>query len=404
MDVKSRAFKWVVSVALLLSIFNASISQNAGAVSAAPVADCSAVTTCTVTFAYTGDYYSWTVPLGVSSIVVDAYGAAGGLSNYRTNTATASKGGRVQATLSATAGETLYIYVGGAGTTASGTSIASSAGWNGGGKGGYGNLSVAYWGSGGGGASDIRTSVGVLSSRILVAGGGGGSACNVCGAADNGGNGGGLTGANGATAASGSVVAGGGTQSAGGNSNKHGAWGVSQAGSLGIGGDAQAVDSNSSTADMSGGGGGGGGYYGGGGGSWVGGGGGSSYTDAVRATSVTHTQGARSGNGLITVTYVPIPATVSLSLAGNPASATKGQAITLTANVNYAGLVTFYADGKKIAGCISMTTSAGTKTCNWKPTVQKSVRITVDFLANGVGSRITSQSFMLAIVKRINTR
>ena len=226
------------------------VPLSAYAVSANPVPNCAAGTTCTITFTYTGDYYSWTVPSGITSITVDAYGAEGGKSNYSVNSAVPGKGGRIQATLTATAGETLYLYVGGAGTSvASITSNTASAGWNGGGKGGYGNGS-GYWGAGGGGATDIRTTAGSLSSRILVAGGGGGAACNSC--SENGGDGGGLTANAGATVAYGTAASGGGTQSAGGVGNTYSGWGPSQAGSLGLGGDAQATDSTASSAYLSG--------------------------------------------------------------------------------------------------------------------------------------------------------
>ena len=68
-------------------------------------------------------------------------------------------GGWVQASLSVTAGQTLYIYVGGDGVLR----------YNGGG--------VGYWQwGGGGGASDIRTIQSDLTSRLVVAGGGGGGA------------------------------------------------------------------------------------------------------------------------------------------------------------------------------------------------------------------------------------
>ena len=67
-------------------------------------------------------------------------------------------GGWVQASLSVTAGQKLYIYVGGDGSTGNS--------FNGGGAG-------SERGGGGGGATDIRTISGNLTSRHIVAGGGG---------------------------------------------------------------------------------------------------------------------------------------------------------------------------------------------------------------------------------------
>ena len=110
------------------------------------------------TFSYTGAEQTFTVPSGVNSITVDVKGAAGGY-----NSSSEPKGGRVQATLPVTAGETLYIYVGGKGG-------ASSGGFNGGGSSG----SRSNYKSGGG-ASDIRSGGNALSNRIIVAGGAGGN-------------------------------------------------------------------------------------------------------------------------------------------------------------------------------------------------------------------------------------
>ena len=76
-------------------------------------------------------------------------------------------GGWVQALLSVTAGQALYIFVGGQGVGANiGPGVSS---FNGGGAG------PSSWGAGGGGGSDIRTISGDLSTRLIVAGGGAGA-------------------------------------------------------------------------------------------------------------------------------------------------------------------------------------------------------------------------------------
>ena len=96
----------------------------------------------------------------MTKVFVNATGAQGGIDNGYTQ---GGYGGWVQAYLSVTAGQTLYIYVGGTGTP--------GGGFNGG---GYGPFI-------GGDASDIRTISGNLTSRLIVAGGGGGAAA--CGVA-----------------------------------------------------------------------------------------------------------------------------------------------------------------------------------------------------------------------------
>ena len=102
-------------------------------------------------------------------------------------------GGLVKATIPVTPGETLAVFVGGAG-------IPEGNGYNGGGaNGNSGTCSGSGCGGGGGGASDVRQSGDSLKSRVVVAGGGGGEAC--CNNAPQGGAGGGLHGAAGANGA-----------------------------------------------------------------------------------------------------------------------------------------------------------------------------------------------------------
>ena len=233
------------------------------------------------TFSYTGAQQTFTVPSGVTSIVIDAYGAEGGI-GWRGCTVSVNpgKGGRVQVTLSVTPGEALYIYIGGEGSLHNNSGDDGEGGWNGGGDG-------DSWGSGGGGGggggTDIRRGGTALANRILAVGGGGGSGCNHC-TGDEGGDGGGLTGQNGERG--GNYKGFGGTQSAGGATG----------GALGVGGDGGGTGSKT-------GGGGGGGYYGGGGSTWEGAGGGSSWVTTSGSSNITHTQGARSGNGTMNISW-----------------------------------------------------------------------------------------------------
>jgi hypothetical protein len=61
-------------------------------------------------------------------------------------------------------------------------------------------------------------------------------------------------------------------------------------------------------------------------------------------------------------------ASVSISLTASATTANKGTPITITAQVNQAGVITFFWNGERIPGCIKKpaTTSA---TCIWKPAV-----------------------------------
>ena len=94
------------------------------------------------TFSYTGAQQTFTVPSGVTSIEIKAYGAAGG-----SHPSNADSDG---------------VY------SSSANNSGTSGGWNGGGRGG------AAYGSSGGGASDVRSGGTALSNRVIVAGAGGG--------------------------------------------------------------------------------------------------------------------------------------------------------------------------------------------------------------------------------------
>lgn len=251
-------------------------------------------------FAYTGSYQSYTIPQGVYSIKVEAWGAQGGGE-------TGGKGGYATGDIPVTPGEVLRVYVGGRGATGTCvyTSNCMTGGFNGGGNGGGSDVSST--GHGGGGATDVRRSPYDLASRIIVAGGGGARGGERSTGVGAGGDGGGLTGGNGyvCTNCSGSPVGGpgsGGTQASGGSGGIAGAYSVSYpglaggAGSLGQGG-------NSPSCWYSGSGGGGGGYYGGGGGGCPGqhgGGGGSSWIIST-ADNVNHSSGLKIGNGQATI-------------------------------------------------------------------------------------------------------
>jgi hypothetical protein len=232
----------------------------------------------TKSFSYSGGQQSWTVPNGVTSINATLYGAKGADATY-SNPGYGGKGGKIEANIPVTPGQTLYFFVGSTPT------CPNCAGWNGGGNGSSSNS------GGGGGASDIRSNGTNLSNRILVAAGGGGGGCYCFSTyGTNGGDGGGLVGGSGVDNNNSGSGGGGGGQNSGGTAGCSGA-----GGSLGQGG-----------TGTNGGGGGGGGYYGGGAGCFdQGGGGGSSYA-LGNVTNVIHSFGNNSGFGLITINYTEI--------------------------------------------------------------------------------------------------
>ena len=245
---------------------------------------------------------SYTVPAGVTSITVKAWGGGGGGGGGGSPYfgGAGGGGGFARATLSVTPGESLTVRVGG------------------GGEGGGGGYDYAGGGGGGGGGYS-----GVFrgGTRLLVAGGGGGGGggAGPTGEIDNtysglaGGGGGGSSGVG-----SSSPYGGGGTQSAGGasgggsatagglNTGGNGGNYITGGGSQGLGGTngggRGADGSTNPSIYWGGGGGGGGGYYGGGGGYFAStygagsGGGGSAYYSTGTSTTTTAGSGITPGN------------------------------------------------------------------------------------------------------------
>lgn len=284
------------------------------------------------TFSYTGSMQSWVVPLGVTEVAIEAWGAEGADAVDRLpSNGGGGLGGYASGKLTVTPGETLYIYVGGEGNTD------GTGGFNGGGAGGFGSAGSSCSGGnagGGGGASDIRQGGTVLTDRVIVAAGGGGGGrdycngtCQPCGCGGSGGGGGGLLGDNGTSAFNcGYGYAGNGinfglgaTQLTGGTGGPadNGGSNTGTNGTLGQGG----VGSDG-LYDVAGGGG-GGGYYGGGGGGGAsngsgvgagGAGGGTSYIEGL--VDGTTLSDVREGNGEIRITYSVLANPMSIPTLG----------------------------------------------------------------------------------------
>ena len=237
-----------------------------------------------INFDYTGSEQSYTIPAGVSKVQLEVWGAQGGNASVGDSyMGTGGAGGYSKGLYSVSEGNTLYVVVGGQGTSS--TSITSpgtlQGGYNGGGYSMGGDTYCAV--AAGGGATHISTASGVLSSLspssvIIVAGGGGGAGTSSNSSYTQygtGGYGGGVSGDTGISGYASYSPGGGGTQSQGGS--KCPSSDYSNEGSFGQGGN-QTGNSGGWGAGA-----GGGGYYGGGSGGALGatGGGGSGYIGAV---------------------------------------------------------------------------------------------------------------------------
>ena len=69
----------------------------------------------------------------------------------------------------------------------------------------------------------------------------------------------------------------------------------------------------------------------------------------------------------------------SVALDAITGAVKKRTAKTITARTAGPGFVTFYANGRKIAGCISVATSANVATCSWRPLTQGQNTVTATF-------------------------
>lgn len=274
---------------------------------------------------YSGTYKSITLPKGTYKL--ECWGAQGGngtASPSSNSQLFGGKGGYSYGVFSPTSDTVLYLYSGGQGSTATGSTLSGpNGGYNGGGAGsknGSNNFNTQTSG-GGGGATHIATTSGLLNtlssstaSILLIAGGGGGAGGwygSFSTYSSDGGYGGGNSG--GFAANGGGYSVSGGTQSSG--------------YSFGQGASA------STYVDQ---GGGGGGYYGGycstgtSDGNICGGGGGSGYINTSKLTSASTiagnssftsptgtTETGHTGNGHIRITVIEIKSNLSIYIKNN---------------------------------------------------------------------------------------
>ena len=130
--------------------------------------------------------------------------------------------------------------------------------------------------------------------------------------------------------------------------------------------------------------------------------GGASLTAVLTPTDSTNYENATTST--LSVTVVNGVTTVSLSLAGGVTQTPKGQNIVITATVDQAGRISFFADGKRIAGCYNKAVSGSTKTCTWKPAVQKQVNLTSTLNPTNSAYSNSTGSLKVWVVRRTGTR
>ena len=122
-------------------------------------------------------------------------------------------------------------------------------------------------------------------------------------------------------------------------------------------------------------------------------------------------------NGLIdeirgALSYNAVAGLASAAIMGTPSSSgelVKGISSTISVSVDSPGFVRFFMDGKRIPGCLKISTSGTspnfTATCTWKPSVRGSRKFTASFTPSDANSlAANSAATMYFISSRTNRR
>ncbi len=104
-----------------------------------------------------------------------------------------------------------------------------------------------------------------------------------------------------------------------------------------------------------------------------GGGGGGNGSPTPTGLTVSNAYGTPGAGGVVILRWA-LKGSVSFTVSGTP---TFRSVSNLVATTNTASKVTFFANGKKIPGCVSLATSNNSVTCPWKPSTHSGVTITV---------------------------
>jgi hypothetical protein len=130
--------------------------------------------------------------------------------------------------------------------------------------------------------------------------------------------------------------------------------------------------------------------------------GGASLTAVLTPTDSSNYESATTST--LSITVVNGVTSLSLSLAGGVTQVPKGQNIVITATVDQAGRISFFVDGKRIAGCFNRVVATSSRTCTWKPSVQKQVTISSRLVPTNSAYSTADESMKVWVVRRTGTR
>lgn len=128
------------------------------------------------------------------------------------------------------------------------------------------------------------------------------------------------------------------------------------------------------------------------------GGGGSGYDDS---TAGSDKPGGSGGSGVIVLRYLSV---LTATFTGST-TATYRQASTISITATLASKVTFFANGKRIAGCISIPTDNSlVATCNWKPAIRGLITVTATVTPLLAGVSAQTKTLLTTVGRRTGTR
>lgn len=119
--------------------------------------------------------------------------------------------------------------------------------------------------------------------------------------------------------------------------------------------------------------------------------------------------GGAGGSGIVVIRYSTTTPTVnSFVLSGNPTVATFRSTTTININVNVSSRVTFFANGKRIGGCISLaatgSSSSYTASCPWRPTTKGAMLLTAQIDPTSPGLAGFTSNLPISVVTRSTSR
>lgn len=333
---------------------------------------------CLVKFTSTGISYSWTAPSNLYSVTYLVVGGGGsGGTGWDSVGAGGGGGGMVLAGTYRLSPNLSYSITVGAGGIQSTNARSGNNGFAGGAS-SFGQLNALGGGLGftargsngtiqAGGSkqnSSIAAAIGGSGGYSGGAGGGGGG-----GASANGSNGSGASAGSGGAGISNSI-----TDSA----VTYGAGGAGGVGSTTATGASGAANTGNGGAGGSGGG-------------------------AASAS------GGVGGSGVVMIRYSTTSPTVnSFALSGAPFTAMYRGSTTINLNVNVSATATFLADGKRIAGCISLPASGSassySSSCTWSPTKKGAVSLMALITPTSPGFASFTSTINISVVTRTGSR